>query len=82
MILLGPPGIGKTHWAIGPGVKDARAGCSVLFDAASNWIARLSRPQHADRLEAELKKIRRVKLILIDEVGYIPVDEDAADLFL
>jgi DNA replication protein DnaC len=81
VILLGPPGIGKTHLAIGLGVNVARAGCSVLFDAASNWIGRLSRPHHVNHLEAELKKIRRFKPLLIDEVGYIAVDEDAANLF-
>jgi DNA replication protein DnaC len=81
VVLLGPPGIGKTHIAIGLGVKAAHAGYSVLFDTASNWIARLSTAHHANRLEAELKKIRRYKLIIIDEVGYIPFDHDAANLF-
>jgi DNA replication protein DnaC len=81
VILLGPPGIGKTHLAIGLGVKAAHAGYSVLFDTASNWIARLTAAHQAGRLEAELKKIRRYKLIIIDEVGYIPFDQDAANLF-
>ncbi|BBG02789.1 hypothetical protein Pdca_39980 [Pseudonocardia autotrophica] len=81
MILLGPPGIGKTHLAIGLGVKAAHAGYSVLFDTASNWITRLSAAHQSGRLEAELKKIRRYKLIIIDEVGYIPFDQDAANLF-
>lgn len=81
VVLLGPPGIGKTHLAIGLGVKAAHAGYSVLFDTASNWIARLGAAHHANRLEAELKKIRRYKLIIIDEVGYIPFDQDAANLF-
>lgn len=82
MILLGPPGIGKTHLAIGLGVKAAQAGYSVLFDAASHRIARLSTAHQANRLEAELKKIRRSKLIvvIIDEVGHIPFDQDAASL--
>jgi DNA replication protein DnaC len=53
----------------------------VLFDTASNWIARLTAAHHSNRLEAELKKIRRYKLIIIDEVGYIPFDQDAANLF-
>jgi DNA replication protein DnaC len=48
--------------------------------AASNWITRLSEAHHAGRLEAELKKIRRYRLIII-EVGYIPFDQDAANLF-
>ena len=81
VILLGPPGLGKTHLAIGLGVKAAQAGYTVLFDTASNWITRLATAHHAGQLEAELKKIRRYKLIIIDEVGYIPFDHDAANLF-
>src|SRR3954467_14341485 len=81
VILLGPPGIGKTHLAIGLGVKTCHSGYSVLFDTASNWITRLADAHHAGRLEAELKKIRRYRLIIIDEVGYIPFDQDAANLF-
>jgi DNA replication protein DnaC len=81
VVLLGPPGIGKTHLAIGLGIKTAQAGYSVLFDTATNWIARLAGAHHAGALETELKKIRRYKLIIIDEVGYIPFDHDAANLF-
>ena len=81
VVLLGPPGIGKTHLAIGLGIKAAQAGNSVLFDTATNWITRLSRAHHAGALETELKKIRRYRLIIIDEVGYIPFDTDAANLF-
>ncbi|WP_291522078.1 IS21-like element helper ATPase IstB [Branchiibius sp. NY16-3462-2] len=81
VILLGPPGIGKTHLAIGLGVKAAQAGYSVLFDTANNWITRLQTAHRSGRLEVELKKIRRYKLIIIDEVGYIPFDTDAANLF-
>jgi DNA replication protein DnaC len=53
----------------------------VLFDTASNWIARLTAAHHSGQLETELKKIRRYKLIIIDEVGYIPFDQHAANLF-
>ena len=81
VILLGPPGIGKTHLAIGLGVKATQAGYSVLFDTANNWIARLAAAHHQGQLEAELKKIRRYKLIIIDEIGSIPFDQDAANLF-
>lgn len=81
VVLLGPPGIGKTHLAIGLGVKAAHNGYSVLFDTATNWITRLSAAHQTGQLEAELKKIRRYRLIIIDEVGYIPFDHDAANLF-
>jgi DNA replication protein DnaC len=81
VILLGPPGIGKTHLAIGLGVKATQAGYSVLFDTASNWITRLTAAHQSGHLETELRKIRRYKLIIIDEVGYIPFDHDAANLF-
>jgi DNA replication protein DnaC len=81
VILLGPPGLGKTHLAIGLGVKAAQAGYPVLFDTASNWITRLASAHQTGHLETELKKIRRYKLIIIDEVGYIPFDHDAANLF-
>ncbi|SBW22937.1 DNA replication protein [Candidatus Protofrankia californiensis] len=81
VVLFGPSGVGKTNLAIGLGVKATQAGYSVLFDTASNWITRLGDAHHAGRLEAELKKIRRYKLIIIDEVGYIPFDQDAANLF-
>src|SRR5919107_1140434 len=50
VILLGPPGLGKTHLAIGLGVKAAHAGYSVLFDTANNWIIRLAEAHHAGGL--------------------------------
>ena len=81
VILLGPPGIGKTHLAIGLGIKAAQHGHSVLFDTAGAWIDRLAAAHQGGSLAAELKKIRRYKLIIIDEVGYIPLDADAANLF-
>lgn len=43
----------------------------MLFDTASHWIDRLALAHHASQLEVELKKVRRYKLIIIDEVGYI-----------
>src|SRR3954452_4849806 len=57
VILLGPPGLATTNRAIGLGIKAAHAGYSVLFDTASNWIARLAGAHQAGRLESELKKI-------------------------
>lgn len=66
VVLLGPPGIGKTHLAIGLGVRAAQAGHPVLFDTAVNWIARLTDAYQTGRLDTELKKIRRYKLTIVD----------------
>ena len=81
VILLGPPGVGKTHLAIGLGVKACQAGYSVLFDTAANWISRLGEAHAKGQLELEIKKIRRYKVIIIDEVGYLPFNTDQANLF-
>jgi len=81
VVLLGPPGVGKTHLAIALGIKAAQAGHPVLFDTATRWVARLGAAHAAGQLETDLKKIRRYRLIIVDEVGYIPFDHDAANLF-
>ena len=57
------------------------AGYAVQFDTAVGWLARLQAAHAGNRLEAELRKLRRYKLLIIDEVGYIPFDSDAANLF-
>jgi len=81
VILLGPPGVGKTHLAIGLGIKACHTGYSVLFDTAANWITRLADAHAKGQLDLEIKKIKRYRLIIIDEVGYLPFDTDAANLF-
>ncbi|MBF4163440.1 IS21-like element helper ATPase IstB [Nocardioides acrostichi] len=81
VVLLGPPGVGKTHLAVALGVKAAHAGHPVLFDTAVGWLTRLQAAHDQGRLEHELKRLRRYKLLIIDEVGYIPFDATAANLF-
>ena len=53
----------------------------MLFDTASNGIARLGAVHHVRALEADLKKLRRYRLLIVEEVGYIPFDQDAANVF-
>ena len=81
VVLLGPPGTGKTHLAIGLGIKAAHAGHRVLFATATDWVTRLQSAHQLGRLPQELVKLRRYGLIIVDEVGYIPFEQDAANLF-
>jgi len=80
-ILLGPPGVGKTHLAIGLGIKAVQAGHPVLFDTATGWMTRLRTAHDDARLPHELRRLRRYRLLIIDEIGYIPFDQHAANLF-
>lgn len=81
VILLGPPGVGKTHLAIALGVKAAHNGYPVIFDTASGWAHRLTEAHRVGRFEEELRKLKRYRALIIDEIGYLPFDSDTASLF-
>jgi hypothetical protein len=80
----GPPratGTGKTHLAVGIGIKAAKAGHRVLFDSVTAWFARLQEVHSRGKLAQELVKLHRYSPLVVDDVGYIPFDQEAANLF-
>jgi DNA replication protein DnaC len=80
LILLGGCGLGKTHLAIALGYQACLKGHRTLFASATDIINTLVAAQAAHRLKVELKKYLRPDLLIIDELGFIPIDKHGADL--
>ncbi len=80
VIFLGGVGLGKTHLATALGYAACRQGKSVLFASAIDVINTLSLAQEANRLKAELKKYLAPTLLILNELGYLPIDKRGADL--
>lgn len=81
VVLLGPPGVGKTHLAVALGVKAVEAGYSVLFLTLETLMTRLVRAKHENRLERTLQQLVYPKVLILDEIGYLPLSREEASLF-
>lgn len=80
VIFLGPPGVGKTHLAIGLGVGAAEMGHRVYFTSAIEMARRLKKAMAENRLHREVNNLTRPKLLVIDEVGYLKLETSEASL--
>ncbi len=79
--LARPPGVGKTHLAVAVGRGAILSGYTVLFTTAATLVASLAKAHLTGRLEEQLAHYAKPKLLIVDELGDLPLEEDAAHLF-
>ena len=81
VVLLGPPGVGKTHLAISLAIRAAERGRRVYYGTLADLITSLEEAQAAGHLHQRLKVLTHPALLVVDEIGYLPVSRTGAMLF-
>lgn len=81
ILFVGSSGVGKTHLATSIGIETAKNRYSTYFIPFENLISQLRKALNENRLESRLKFFAKYKVLIIDEIGYLPIDKDSANLF-
>jgi DNA replication protein DnaC len=81
VILLGPPGVGKTHLAVGLAIEAIRGGYGAYFITANDLINDLGKASREGKLDQRMRLYLRPKVLIVDEVGYLPLDPIGATIF-
>lgn len=81
LIFLGPPGVGKTHLAISLGYKAVEAGYKVSFTSMDNLMHTLKTQQISRKSKGKINRILSSSLVIIDELGYLPITREEANMF-
>ena len=81
IIFVGNSGVGKTHLAVAIGIAAAKHRNSVYFITCHNLMLKLNKAQKENRLDKQLQHLAQYKLLIIYEIGYLPVDHQGSNLF-
>lgn len=80
IVFIGSPGVGKTHLAVALGIEAAKHRNSVYFITCHNLMLKLNKAQKENRLDKQLQHLAQYKVLIIDEIGYLPVDHQGSNL--